>query len=191
MSMSFLGFTVAVYIQDLVLKKLATQTTPRSIDERLFTLYRGPGNGNASKKENSWTLSTLPQSNVIKKKKILWFTSLMSAKVKMGAQISTFTRYKKVPQLLCWRQCQRPVGSRGFHPFQVVLDMGNMDFHPYLEVRRYLSVYWGSFRGGLVEGQDFHHCPAHDIMGAKVESINKTSLPSQSLQYKNRPSEEQ
>lgn len=69
MSMSFLGFTVAVYIQDLVLKKLATQTTPRSIDERLFTLYRGPGNGHASKKENFWTLSTLPQPNVIKKKK--------------------------------------------------------------------------------------------------------------------------
>ena len=66
--MSFLGFIVAVYIQDLVLKKLAIQTTPRSIDERLFTLYRGPGNGNASKKENFWTLSTLPQSNVIKKK---------------------------------------------------------------------------------------------------------------------------
>ena len=101
MSMSFLGFIVAVYIQDLVLKKLATQTTPRSIDERLFTLYRGPGNGQPRKKENFWTLSTFPQPNVIEKKNS-GSTSLMSAKVKMGAQISTFTRYKKVPQLLCW-----------------------------------------------------------------------------------------
>ena len=71
------------------------------------------------------------------------------------------------------RQCQRPMGSRGFHPFQVVLDMGNMDFHPYPEVRRYLSLYWGSFRGGLVEGQDLHQCPAHDVMGAKQRALTR------------------